>query len=116
MTDHKIIAALNELIESSMDDEKGFALAATGTGESELIALFNEGEKSRRAATAELQDQVRMLGGTAEEHGSLRGSARRRWTSIKSAVSARESGAILEECERSEDYVRARYAGALKLD
>jgi uncharacterized protein (TIGR02284 family) len=116
MTDSKIIAALNELIESSMDDEKGFALAATGTAEGELITLFNEGEKSRRAATAELQDQVRRLGGTAQENGSLRGAARRRWTSIKSAVSARESGAILDECERSEDYVRARYVRTLKLD
>jgi len=116
MMDYRIIAALNELIESSMDDERGFALAATGTAEGELIALFNRGEESRRAAAAELQDQVRMLGGTAEEHGSFRGAARRRWTSIKSAVSVRENRAILDECERSEDYVRARYAGALKLD
>jgi uncharacterized protein (TIGR02284 family) len=116
MKDEELIAALNELIESLMDDEKSFALAAKGTEEAELIAFFNEGEKCRRAGATELQDQVRLLGGVAEEDGSMRGAARRRWTSIKSAVSSRENSAILDECERGEDHVRARYAGVLKLD
>ena len=116
MKDDKIIAALNELIETLMDDEKSLALAAKGTGEAELIAFFNEGQKCRRAAAAELQDQVRLLGGVAEDDGSTRGAARRRWTSFKSAMSSRESNAILDECERGEDQVRERYAGVVKLD
>jgi uncharacterized protein (TIGR02284 family) len=116
MLNDKIIATLNELIETSKDGEKGFALAAKNTRDPELSGVFNQSEESRRAAAAELQDQVRLLGGDAEEGGSIRAAAHRGWISMKSALSTRDDNSILEECERAEDYAQARYADALKLD
>jgi uncharacterized protein (TIGR02284 family) len=110
----KVIALLNELIETSMDGEKGFALAAKDSKEPSLTVLFSEGEQSCRAAAAELQDQVRMLGGNAEDGGSMKAAVHRGWISIKSAATSRDSKAILEECERGEDYAKAKYADALK--
>jgi uncharacterized protein (TIGR02284 family) len=112
----KIIATLNELIETSKDGEKGFALAAKDTREAELGGVFKQSEESCRAAAVELQGQVRLLGGNAEEAGSIKAAAHRSWISIKSALSSRDDQAILEECERGEDYAKARYADALKLD
>jgi uncharacterized protein (TIGR02284 family) len=109
----KVIATLNELIETSKDGEKGFALAAKDTQEAELSGVFKAGEESCRAAAAELQGQVRRLGGIAEEAGSMKAAAHRGWINIKSAVSARDENAILEECERGEDYAKARYANAM---
>jgi len=35
---------------------------------------------------------------------------------VKSAVTGRDAKAILEECERGEDYAKARYADVLKRD
>jgi uncharacterized protein (TIGR02284 family) len=116
IVDDKIIATLNELIGTSKDGERGFALAAKDTQEPELSGVFKQGEESCRAAAAELQDQVRLLGGNAEEAGSMKAAALRGWISIKSAVSSRDDKAILEECERGEDYAKARYANALKVD
>jgi len=116
MKDDRIIATLNGLIEASKDAETGFAVAARDTHEPELIRVFSGGEKASRAAAAELQDQVRLLGGTAAEDGTLKAGARRTWTSVRAKVNARDDGTILEECERDESYVRERYAEALTLD
>jgi uncharacterized protein (TIGR02284 family) len=112
----KVIATLNELIETSKDGEKGFALAARDTKEPELNEVFRQSEESCRAAAAELQDQVRQLGGDAAEFGSMKAAAHRGWISLKTAMSSRDDMAILEECERGEDYAKARYGAALNVD
>jgi uncharacterized protein (TIGR02284 family) len=113
---NEIISTLNELIETSKDGEKGFTLAAKDTKEPELTALFEEGAQSCRAAAAELQSEVRRLGEDPDKGGSVKGATHRGWVSLKSAVTGRSSEAILEEVERGEDYAKARYAQALKMD
>jgi uncharacterized protein (TIGR02284 family) len=112
----KVIATLNELIETSKDGEKGFALASRDAQEPELNAVFRQGEESCRAAAAELQDQVRLLGGDAAESGSTKAAAHRGWIHLKNTMSSRDDMAILEECERGEDYAKARYSAALNAD
>jgi len=116
MTDSNIISTLNDLIETSKDGEKGFALAAKDVKDPALTQVFSEGEQSCRTAAAELQDQVRLLGGTAEDDGSMKGAVHRGWISLKSAAVSRDAKAILEECERGEDYAKAKYADAMKKD
>lgn len=116
VNDKIIIATLNGLIETSMDGEKGFAQAAHDTQEPELSGVFKQGEESCRLAAAELQDQVRRLGGEAAESGGMKAAAHRSWISIKTAVSSRNDTTILEECERGEDHAKTRYAEAMKLD
>ena len=105
---NQIVSTLNDLIETSRDGEKGFALAAKDSKEPELTAVFVAGAQSCRAAIAELQGQVRELGATPEEGGSAKGAVHRGWVSLKSTVTSRDSKAILEECERGEDYAKAR--------
>jgi uncharacterized protein (TIGR02284 family) len=107
---------LNELIEASKDGERDFALAAKETRAPELTGFFNEREQDHRAAAAELQDQVRLLGDMKEQDGSMKAAARRGWTRIRSALSFRGNMAILDECERGEDYIRACYTEALELE
>jgi uncharacterized protein (TIGR02284 family) len=116
MSSNPIISTLNELIETSRDGEKGFTLAAKDTQEPELTALFAEGAESCRRAIAELQGQVRALGGDPEESGSIKGAVHRGWVSVKTATTSRDEKAILEECERGEDYAKARYAEAWELE
>jgi uncharacterized protein (TIGR02284 family) len=116
MKDDKIIATLNELIEASKDGEKEFALAAKDAREPELARVFSDAEQADRAASAALQDQVRLLGGTAEQDGSMMAAARRSWTSVKSMMSSRDDRAMMEECERGQGDVRGHFADALNLD
>jgi uncharacterized protein (TIGR02284 family) len=113
---NEIISTLNDLIETSRDGEKGFSLAAEDAQEPELTSVFIEGAESCRAAVEELQEQVRQLGANPDEGGSVKGAMHRGWVSVREAISSRDSKAILEECERGEDYAKARYAEALKHD
>ena len=116
MTDERIIATLNELIAASKDGAQDFAVASKEVQEPEFARAFSDGEKTSQAAIAELQDQVRLLGGIAEQDGSMKAAAHRGWANVKSMVRSRDDRAILEECERGEGHVRTRYADALKLD
>jgi uncharacterized protein (TIGR02284 family) len=111
-----IVATLNELIETSRDGEKGFALAARDAKDPALTDVFGEGERSCRVAAEELQDVVRQIGGSPESRGSVKGAVHRGWVSVKTAASPRDAKAVLEECERGEDYAEAKYAEALKHD
>jgi uncharacterized protein (TIGR02284 family) len=110
----KAIAVLNELIETSKDGEKGFARAAKDSNDPALISLFSESERSCHVAVSELQDQVRLLGGNPEDGGSMTAAIHRGWISLKSLATSRDSRAILEECERGQDYAKAKYAEAVK--
>lgn len=115
MKDDKIIGALNELIEASKDAEKAMMTAAEDAREPELGRAVSDAEAANRTAWAELQDQVRLLGNTAEQAGSFRAAARRSWASVRSMVSSRNDSVIVEDCVSDQGNVRALYADALEL-
>ncbi|MEJ0034705.1 MAG: PA2169 family four-helix-bundle protein [Gammaproteobacteria bacterium] len=115
MLDRDVVSALNNLIETSKDGEKGFALAVKASKDPALIRMFGEGEQHCRDATAELQDSIRLLGGRADNSGSLKAAAHRGWLSLRNAMNSRDSLAILEECEKGEEYAQTRYADTMKL-
>ena len=110
---NETVGALNDLIETSKDGEKGFTRASEEASDATLKTLFREAAGRCRSAVQELQTQVTALGGKPEEHGSLLGAAHRGWLDVKAAVSRRDDLAILEECERGEDVAKARYTSAL---
>ena len=107
---------VNELIETSKDGEKGFAKAAKDTNDAHLRGVFVECAQRCRVGATELQEQVRALGGEPHTGGSISGAIHRGWVDLKAAVTGRNAQAILEECERGEDYAKARYADALKKE
>jgi uncharacterized protein (TIGR02284 family) len=116
MFDRDVISALNGLIETCKDGQKGFAFAARAARDPILTLVFANAEQSCRDASAELQDSVRLLGGHADDSGSMRATAHRGWLSLKNAMSARDNRAILAEREKAEDDAKARYAQAMELD
>jgi|SRR5450631_2216030 uncharacterized protein (TIGR02284 family) len=109
-------SVIDELIECSKDGEKGFVKAAEDAHDAELKSLFTQCAQRCREGAAELQSQVQAQGGSAEKTGSVAAALHRGWISLKQAVSSREDKAILEECERGEDYAKAQYRKALEHD
>jgi uncharacterized protein (TIGR02284 family) len=107
-------SVLNDLIETSKDGEKGFAKAAEDAHDAELKSLFNGCAQRCREGATELQAQVRALGGNPEKTGSAAGALHRGWISLREAISSRDDKAILEECEKGEDYAKAQYRKALE--
>ena len=115
MPNDDVIAALNGLIETCKDGQEGFREAAEGVEPSELKSLFYEYSQQRAEFSGVLQELVRTLGGEPEKDGSLSGAAHRGWINIKAAVTNKDEAAILNECERGEDYAKEAYADALNL-
>jgi len=116
MTRQDTASLLNELIETSHDGEKGYAKAAKEVDDPQLKSVFVEGAMRCREGARELEERVRALGMQPTTGGSVSGAMHRGWVGVRSAVSTRDAKAILEECERGEDYAKARYAQVLEDD
>ncbi|HYE66867.1 MAG TPA: PA2169 family four-helix-bundle protein [Pyrinomonadaceae bacterium] len=109
-----VISTLNGLIETCKDGQEGFRQAAEGVDNSELKTLFNTYSQQRAQFAAELQNEVRRLGGDPEKTSSTAGALHRGWINIKSAVTGRDESSIIAECERGEDSAVSTYEDALK--
>jgi uncharacterized protein (TIGR02284 family) len=110
----KAISCLNNLIETCKDGENGFKTAADGVGRADLKTLFNTFAQQRAQFAAELQNEVRRIGGDAEKTGSVAASLHRGWIDLKSAVTGKDDNAILAECERGEDSAVKNYEEAAR--
>jgi uncharacterized protein (TIGR02284 family) len=116
MANDNVISTLNNLIETCKDGEDGFRAAADGVKNSDLRTLFLTYSQQRAQFAAELQSEVRHLGGDPEERGSVAASLHRGWINIKSAVTGEDEGAVISECERGEDSAVRNYQAALNED
>src|SRR5690349_1156699 len=109
-----VISTLNGLIETCKDGQDGFKEAAEGVERSDLKSLFYEFSQQRAQFAGELQSIVQSLGGDPENSGSMAAAIHRGWINIKSAVTGKDEGAILNECERGEDSAKNAYKSALE--
>jgi uncharacterized protein (TIGR02284 family) len=109
-----VIDALQDLAECSKDGEYGFRACAEQAKRQDLKSTFLQRADDCRGAAQELNEQIRSLGGSIEEHGSAAGALHRGWVAVKATLSTYDDKAVLEECERGEDNAKARYAKALK--
>ena len=110
------ISYLNNLIETCKDGQNGFQTAADGVQRSDLKTLFHTYAQQRAQFAAELQAEVRHLGGDPEKTGSVAATLHRGWINIKSAVTGKDDHAVIAECERGEDSAVKNYEEALKAN
>lgn len=108
------VSMLNSLIETCKDGEKGFKEAADGLKSADIKARFLEYSRERSQMAAELQAEVRRLGGDPDTGGSMSGSVHRGWMDLKAAITGKDDHAIVSEAERGEDVAKAAYENALK--
>ncbi len=109
-----VISTLNNLIETLKDGENGFRTAADGVTSAQVKTLFHTYSQQRAQFAAELQSEVRRLGGDPEKTGSVAATLHRGWINIKSTVTGSNENAVLAECERGEDSAVSNYQDALK--
>jgi uncharacterized protein (TIGR02284 family) len=110
----KAVSVLNNLIETCKDGEKGFKEAAEGLKSADLKAKFLEYSRERGQMAAELQAEVRRLGGDPDKSGSMSASLHRGWMDLKAALTGHDDHAIVSEAERGEDVAKKAYEDALK--
>ncbi len=106
MTDlnKEAISVLNDLIETSKDGQEGFKSCAEDVKDQQLKTFFAQRSADCATAAAELQAQVRQLGGDPETSTSVAGDLHRRWVDVKSIFTGKDDKAILNEAERGEDH------------
>lgn len=110
------ISTLNGLIETCKDGANGFREAAEAVTNNDAKALFTSRIPIIERSAAELQAEVRRLGGDPEKTGSMAAAMHRGWMDLKAAVSGHDEAAILTECERGEELAVKNYEDALKTN
>ncbi|UOQ96124.1 PA2169 family four-helix-bundle protein [Hymenobacter sp. 5317J-9] len=107
-------ALLNELVETLKDGQKGYADAMTDVEDSSLKDTFKKYAAQRASYITEIEDQMFKLDLKPDESSSITGTVHRAWIDLKSALTSKDNKAVLNECERGEDYAVKAYQTALK--
>jgi len=110
----KHIDTLNNLAKTNQDAEQGYRTAADGTSDPSVKAIFEQYAQRHAQMAQEVRECVRNLGGDPSFKASASGALYRGWVNIKSALSRNDALAMLEECERGEDYNKVQYKQALE--
>ncbi|MGH6849805.1 MAG: PA2169 family four-helix-bundle protein [Methylocella sp.] len=107
---------MNKLLETTKDGEDGFRACAEGVTSSRLKTVFEDAARKCDEGAAELEAEIRRLGGEPAASGTVGGSLHRAWTNIKSSITGMDEHAVLTECERGEDAAKRAYEAALAED
>lgn len=107
------VATLNSLIATTIDSVDGYAEAAKDSESGRFAAIFNDRSAERRAVMTKLQSEVTRLGGEPEDDGTMLAGAHRMFVNLKSVVTGRDEKAIVDEVERGEDHIKAKFEDAL---
>ena len=108
------ISVLNTLIRTTIDSARGFADAAEEDENSQHSQFFSQMSDERSQCVMQLQAQVTALGGEPEDSSSFTAAAHRGFMDLKQAVMGDSDEAIVQEVERGEDYLKAKYETALQ--
>ena len=110
------IATLNTLIATTIDSVKGYEDSAQNVDNENFREIFRQNADERQQVVGQLREEVRRLGGDPEESGSFMGAAHQRFEDLKAALTGRDEKAIVNEVERGEDHIKAKFEDALKDD
>lgn len=109
------VKVLNSLIETTLDSVNGYRDAADSAQSGQYRTLFEERSRRRMDLTHQLQQEVRSFGGQPKDSQSMLGKAHNKFTELKSAITGGSSDkAVIEEVERGEDMIKAKYEKVLK--
>ena len=107
------ISTTNGLIKTTLDSMKGYREASEDST-TVNAAFFCEKADQRRAVATRLQSHVASLGGDPQDDSSASAAAHRGFMNLKQAIMGTEEKAVVEEVERGEDFIKAKYEAALK--
>lgn len=107
------ISTLNGLIATTFDSVDGYTEAAKNSESGRFITLFNERAVERQAVITSLRSEVTRLGGEAEDDGTMLAGAHRMFLNLKSVVTGQDEKAIIDEVEKGEDHIKAKFDKAM---
>lgn len=108
------VKVLNSLIETTLDSANGYKEAAHSSQDGQYKTMFSERSLKRMKITGELQQEVRTFGGEPEPVRARQGP--QHFVDLKAAVLGHDEKAIVNEVERGEDFIKAKFEKALAED
>jgi uncharacterized protein (TIGR02284 family) len=107
------ISTLNGLIATTLDSVDGYTEAAKDAQSGRFGEMFTSRAQERRQVATTLQAEVTRLGGDPEDDGTVLAGAHRMFLNLKSVVTGKDDKAIVDEVERGEDHIKAKFESAL---
>jgi len=114
--DNRDTIVLNGLIETTLDSVDGYRRAADEATNSRFSAEFRSRAQEREQVVATLRDEVRRLGGTPEDDGSVLAAAHRTFLSLRDKITGSDDHAVIAEVDRGESYLNEKWETAIKDD
>ena len=110
------VDTLNAMIAIALDGAGTLAKGADIIKDPRIRTLLTELAAEREESVILLKEEVRSLGGTPEDRGTVVGSAHRLYTEVKLALAPEDRRAVIDEVKRSEERVREKFQGLLHQD
>jgi uncharacterized protein (TIGR02284 family) len=108
------VRTLNGLIKTTIDSVDGYRAAAEDMKGGHFVDKFVDRANEREQVATKLQQAVTAMGGNPEDDGSFLAGAHRSFMGLKEAVMGNDEQAIVNEVERGEDVIKAKYEDAMK--
>jgi uncharacterized protein (TIGR02284 family) len=108
----ELLECLNDLIQTCKDGENGFQTASNQVKDQSLKALLEDFSVQRAQFTSELESEVRQLGGSPTDSGTVSAAFHRGWMNMKAIVGGDDS--IVAECARGDEAAIENYQRVLK--
>lgn len=110
--DHDI-KTLNALTATTIDSVHGYREAAKESDNATYRDLFQSWANDRQQVVTGLQRVVSSLGGKPEDDGTALASMHRVFVDLRASMSKGDK-VVVDEVERGEDHIKAKYEDALK--
>jgi uncharacterized protein (TIGR02284 family) len=112
-TQEHAVKVLNSLIETTLDSAHGYKEAAESSEDTRYKTMFSERSLKRMKLSGELQQEVRSFGGEPEQDQSALGKVHNKFVDLKAAILGHDEKAIVNEVERGEDFIKAKFEKAV---
>lgn len=111
-TNQSFVDQVNKIIQTNLDRREGYEKAIDEVKDGSLKSVFQECCRQSNENVNELRAIVLQNGGTPVDTTSTSGDLYRIWMDIKTALSANNSKAVLQSCEKGEDIALNAYRDA----
>ena len=105
--------SLNSLLSTVTDSIDGFEQANKLVDTASFKPIFAEVISEQREIAREIEAQIREGGGTPDDEGTMLASAHRALMKLRDVVSKGDI-AVVDEAERGEDHIKAKFAKAAR--
>ncbi len=112
-TNEDHIKLVNGLVEITIDSADGYEAAARDAESRSFKSLFEARAQERRGVVSDLQSEVRRLGGTPDDDGSILAAAHRVFLNVRDSLTKGDES-VVKTVEDGEDHIKAKYEKALQ--